>query len=150
MNRIFLNISTFVYTVAAFTLVVISMLIIGWSIYEIVINLKDFSINKEFIIIMLQAVGAIVIATAIVDVAKYMIEEEVLKDKELSDPEEARRTLTKIMTIISITVSIEGIIYIFKAGLKDLSLLVYPSLLIITSMIIIVGMAYYQKLNIKE
>lgn len=150
MNRIFLNISTFVYTVAAFTLVVISMLIIGWSIYEIVINLKDFSINKEFIIIMLQAVGAIVIATAIVDVAKYMIEEEVLKDKELSDPEEARRTLTKIMTIISIAVSIEGIIYIFKAGLKDLSLLVYPSLLIITSMIIIVGMAYYQKLNIKE
>jgi hypothetical protein len=45
-----------------------------------------------------------------------MIEEEVFKDKELRNPAEARKTITKIMVIISIAVSIEGLVYIFKAG----------------------------------
>jgi hypothetical protein len=50
-----------------------------------------------------------------------MMEEEVFVNKQLRDPEEARRTITKIIVIITIAVSIEGLVYIFKAGTKDIS-----------------------------
>jgi putative Mn2+ efflux pump MntP len=96
---------------------------------------------------MLQSVAAIIIAAAIIDVAQYMMEEEVFKDKELRDPKEARRTITKIIVIITIAVSIEGLVFIFKAGTKDLSLLLYPALLIMVSAILIVALGIYQKLS---
>ena len=108
-----------------------------------------FSENKaEFIPAILQSVGAIIIAAAIIDVAQYMIEEEVFQDKELRDPKEARKTITKIMVIIAIAVSIEGLVYIFKAGTKDLQLLVYPALLIFVSSMSIVALGVYQKFSV--
>ncbi len=68
-------------------------------------------------------------------------------NKELREPAEARRTLTKIMTIIAIAVSVEGLVYIFKAGTQDLSLPIYPAILILTSVIVIIGLGIYQKLS---
>ena len=97
---------------------------------------------------MLQAVGAVIIAVAILDVAKYMIEEEVFRSKELRSPKEARETLTKIMVIVSIAISIEALIYIFKAGTEDIKLLVYPALLIVSAVLLIVGLGVFQKLSI--
>jgi hypothetical protein len=103
--------------------------------------------TTEFILLILQSVGAIIISAAIIDVAQYMIEEEVFLNKELRDPVEARKTITKIIVIITIAVSIEGLVYIFKAGTKDLTLLIYPALLVVVSAILIVALGIYQKLS---
>lgn len=96
---------------------------------------------------MLQSVGAIIISAATLDVAQYMIEEEVFMDKELRDAKEARKTITKILVIITIAVNIEGLVYIFKAGTKDLKLLIYPASLILVSSFLIVSLGLYQKLS---
>ena len=138
---------TFIHFIAAMILIFIALITMGWSVYEILINL--FAENKnEFIPLILQSVGAIIIAAAIIDVAQYMIEEEVFQEKELRNPEEARKTVTKIMVIISIAVSIEGLVYIFKAGTKDLQLLLYPAFLIFVSSLSIVALGIYQKLSV--
>ena len=133
-----------VHLLAALILIVLSLIIMGWSIYDVI-----SSINAEsgFITSMLQSVGAIIISAAIIDVAQYMMEEEVFMNKELRDPLEARRTITKIIVIITIAVSIEGLVYIFKAGTKDLTLLLYPALLIVVSALLIVALGVYQKLS---
>ena len=133
-----------VHLLAALILVVLSLVIMGWSIYDLILGIKA---EDGFIAAMLQSVGAIIISTAIVDVAQYMVEEEVFMNKELRDPLEARRTLTKIIVIITIAVSIEGLVYIFKAGTKDLTLLLYPALLIMVSAVLIVALGVYQKLS---
>lgn len=130
--------------IAALILIALSLIIMGWSVYEIISNIKE---GADFVPLMLQSVGAIIIASAIIDVSQYMIEEEVLLNKELRDPEEARRTITKIIVIITIAVSIEGLVFIFKAGTKDLTLLLYPALLIAASSILIVALGVYQKLS---
>ncbi len=160
MKKLFKNLTTFIYFFAATILVSMALMIMGWSVYEvlahIVPNLElahtvpNLAIEKQFIPIMLQSVGAVIIAVAILDVAKYMIEEEVFRNKELRSPKEARETLTKIMVIVAIAVSIEALVYIFKAGAKDLSLLVYPSLLIVAVVLLIVGLGIYQKLSINS
>jgi hypothetical protein len=144
MKKIFNIIFFTVHLVAALILIGLSLLIMGWSVYEV---FTSIGYNTDFIPLMLQAVGAIIISAAIIDVAQYMVEEEVFLDKELRDPKEARRTITKIIVIITIAVSIEGLVYMFKAGTKDLTLLVYPSLLIIVSAILIVSLGVYQKLS---
>lgn len=147
MEKIFNKLLTVIHFIAALILILIALVTMGWSVYEIFSSM--FSENKEeFIPLILQSVGAIIIAAAIIDVAQYMIEEEVLQDKELRNPEEARKTITKIMVIISIAVSIEGLVYIFKAGTKDLQLLIYPAILIFVSSLSIVALGIYQKMSV--
>ncbi|MFT7004141.1 MAG: hypothetical protein ACJAWW_001494 [Sulfurimonas sp.] len=144
MRKILHFIFSGVHLFAALILIALSLLIMGWSVYEVISSIEK---TTEFIPLILQSVGAIIISAAIIDVAQYMMEEEVFMNKELRDPEEARRTITKIIVIITIAVSIEGLVYIFKAGTKDLTLLLYPALLIVVSAILIVALGIYQKLS---
>lgn len=146
MQKIFDKIITLIYSVGAILLLCIALLTMGWSVWEVVLH---FNFDEEMTARILQSIGAIVISIAIVDVAKYMFEEEICRSKELRSPEEARKTLTKIFVIISIAVSLEGLVYIFKAGTKDVSLLPYPALLIVVSVLAIIGLGVYQKLSIK-
>jgi hypothetical protein len=122
----------------------------GWSVYEVALHFNSPDLGRgEFILMMLQSVGTIVIAVAIIDVAKYMIEEEVYRNKELRSAVEARETMTKIIVIIAIAVGIEGLVYIFKAGAQDIRLLLYPSALLLVSVLLIVGLGIYQKLSVE-
>lgn len=153
MKKIFENGTTLIYFLAAIILILMALLIMGWSVFEVLEHMivtGGHEPGTQFIPIMLKSVGAIIISVAILDVAKYMIEEEVFRNKELRSPKETRETLTKIMGIVSIAVSIEGLVYIFKAGEKDIRLLVYPALLIITAVFLMVGLGIYQILSVKS
>ncbi|WP_263832655.1 hypothetical protein [Sulfurospirillum oryzae] len=144
MQRLFAFLLNSIHLFAALILIIMSLLIMGWAVYEVIASIP---LKGEFIPRMLQSVGAIVISAAIIDVAQYMIEEEVFMNKELRDPREARRTLTKIIVIITIAVSIEGLVYIFKAGTESMALLIYPAWLLFVSAILIVSLGVYQKLS---
>ncbi|CAA0094009.1 Uncharacterised protein [Halioglobus japonicus] len=145
MRKVFGAIFTLGHLFAALSLVALSLLIMGWSIYDVFSNVRNAA---EFIPLMLHYVSAIIIAAAIIDVAQYMMEEEVFLNKELRDPKEARKTITKIIVIITIAVSIEGLVFIFKAGIQDLTLLLYPALLILAAAVLIVALGIYQKLSL--
>jgi len=144
VQRLFAFLINSIHLFAALLLIIMSLLIMGWAMYEVIASMP---LMGEFIPRMLQSVGAIVISAAIIDVAQYMIEEEVFMNKELRDPREARRTLTKIIVIITIAVSIEGLVYIFKAGTDSMTLLLYPAGLLFVSAILIVALGIYQKLS---
>jgi len=144
MQKVFAFLLNSIHLFAALLLVGMSLLIMGWAVYEVIASIP---LKGEFIPRMLQSVGAIIISAAIIDVAQYMIEEEVYMNKELRDPREARRTLTKIIVIITIAVSIEGLVYIFKAGTENMALLLYPACLLFVSAVLIVSLGVYQKLS---
>ncbi|QBZ83977.1 GNAT family acetyltransferase [Hydrogenovibrio crunogenus] len=148
MKRFFDFIMTTSYSLAALVLFGMAFTTIGWSVYEVIAEVDNEELlNGEFVSIMLQSVGAIVISVAIIDVAKYMVEEEVFRNKELRSPREARQTITKVVVILSIAVGIEGLIFIFKAGIRDITLLLYPTSMIIAAVVLIVGLGVYQKLS---
>ncbi|BBN60446.1 hypothetical protein [Hydrogenovibrio marinus] len=149
MKKVLNTLITSSYMFSALSLFAIAVMIMGWSVSEVFEQLFNASLQKsEFVAIMLQAVGAIVIAIAIIDVSKYMIEEEIFRDKELRSPKEARETMTKVIVIISIAVGIEGLVYIFKAGSENITLLPYPAVLLVVSVILIVGLGIFQKLSL--
>ena len=80
---------------------------------------------------LMNGVGLLIVSLAIADVAKFVVEENVVRDREMRSPAEALRSLTKFMTIIIIALSLEGVVGIFEAGReKKFADLVYPSVVV--------------------
>ena len=69
----------------------------------------------------MSGVGLLIVSLAIADVAKFVVEENVLGEHELRSPGEARRSMTKFMTIIIIALSLEAIVGIFEAAREKIS-----------------------------
>jgi hypothetical protein len=84
---------------------------------------------------------------AVFDVAKYFIEEEVIRGRELREAAEARRSLTKFVSTIAIAVFIEGLVIVFQASKEDLSSMIYPTALLLTATLIVVGLGAFQRLS---
>jgi hypothetical protein len=97
--------------------------------------------------VLLSAIGYVVIAMAVFDVAKYFIEEEVIRGRELREAAEARRSLTKFVSTIAIAVFIEGLVIVFQASKEDLSSMIYPTALLLTATLIVVGLGAFQRLS---
>jgi hypothetical protein len=85
------------------------------------------------------------VSLAIADVAKFVIEENVVRERELRSPVEARRSLTKFMTIIIIALSLEAVVGIFEAGRnKTFDQLIYPAMVMITATLALIGLGLFQ------
>jgi L-asparagine transporter-like permease len=96
---------------------------------------------------LLAAIGYVVIAMAVFDVAKYFIEEEVIRGREMRNAAEARRSLTKFVSTISIAVFIEGLVIVFQASKEDVATMVYPTGLLLAAILIVVGLGVFQHLS---
>src|SRR6476469_10761221 len=96
---------------------------------------------------LLESIGYVVIAMAVFDVAKYFVEEEVIRGREMRFPSEARRSLTKFVSTISIAVFIEGLVLVFRASKQSLPDMVYPTALLLTAILIVIGLGIYQRLS---
>ena len=96
---------------------------------------------------MLSAIGYVVIAMAVFDVAKYFVEEEVIRGREMRAASEARRSLTKFVSTIAIAVFIEGLVIVFQASKHSLPEMVYPTALLLTAILIVIGLGIYQRLS---
>lgn len=96
---------------------------------------------------LLESIGYVVIAVAVFDVAKYFVEEEVIRGREMRLPSEARRSLTKFVSTIAIAVFIEALVMVFRQGSQDVALILYPAAILVTAVLIILGLGLYQRLS---
>ncbi|MEQ9575926.1 MAG: hypothetical protein RLN77_10120, partial [Rhodospirillales bacterium] len=136
-----------VYFVVALILLGISFGIVGYGIAEI---WKAFRDGTGIITPLLDGVALSVLGLAVIDVSKYLLDEEVFRNRELGAASEARATLTKFFTIITIAISLEAIVLIF-GSIKDndVERLVYPVYLLLTAVAITLGLGLFQWLNAK-
>jgi hypothetical protein len=96
---------------------------------------------------ILAAIGYVVIAMAVFDVAKYFVEEEVIRGREMRSATEARRSLTKFVSTIAIAVFIEGLVIVFQASKERLPEMLYPTALLLTAIVIVIGLGIFQRLS---
>lgn len=96
---------------------------------------------------LLESIGYVVIAVAVFDVAKYFMEEEVIRGREMRLASEARRSLTKFVSTIAIAVFIEGLVMVFRQGGQDVGLILYPASILFTGILIVLGLGVYQRLS---
>lgn len=99
--------------------------------------------------VLLEAVGYTIIAIAVFDVGKYLLEEEAIRARELRHAGEARRSLTKFVSTIAIAVFLEALVSVFEAAKEDMSMMLYPTLLMFVGVTLIVGLGIFQRLSIE-
>ena len=96
---------------------------------------------------VLTAIGYVVIALAVFDVAKYFVEEEVIRNREMRLASEARRSLTKFISTIAIAVFIEGVVIVFQVSKQNVEQILYPTALLVTAILIVLGLGAYQRMS---
>lgn len=143
--RAFVAFCNLLYIIVSAVLVAIAVALIVYAVWNAVTAIRGEGGRPVYA--LLSAIGLIVISLAVLDVGKYLVEEEVLRDRELRSPTEARRTLTKFMVIICIAVSLEAIVNVAKVEDSNLPDLVYPAILLLSAVAIMVGLGIYQRLS---
>ena len=103
--------------------------------------------DRELLHQTLECIGLVTIAMAVFEVGKFMVEEELIRERQLRSVLEARRSLTKFLTIVVITVSLEGLVLVFETKLEQLSDLIYPTALLLVSAITVVSLGAFQRLS---
>jgi hypothetical protein len=136
-----------IYLVIALSLLAVALALIGISLWD---ALNSFRAERAATFVLLEAVGMTVLGLAIVDVSKYLLEEEVLRERELRSPTEARGALTKFLTIITIVVGLEAVILIFETSKGDAHHeLIYPVMMFGAVVAIVIALGLYQYLSAK-
>lgn len=139
------GLSRYAFAGASLVLIAMSLALVVYGVIEVIsIGAASW---KDAGATLLAAVGYVVIAMAVFDLAKYFIEEEVIRNRELRHAGEARRSLTKFVSTISIAVFIEGLVITFQASREDLPMMIYPTALLLTAILIVVGLGVFQRLS---
>ena len=139
------GLSRFAFATASLVLTALSLALVVYGVVEV--TSVGISSWKDAGGTILAAIGYVVIAIAVFDLAKYFIEEEVIRGRELREAAEARRSLTKFVSTIAIAVFIEGLVITFQASKDDLPTMLYPTALLLTAILIVVGLGVFQRLS---
>lgn len=143
--RLMRGFSKLLYLTVAMTLMLIALMLIGYALWEVWLAIND---NVQVVEKLLTAIGVAVISLALFDVSKYLVEEEVLREKSLMRTlEDTKRSLTKFMTIIAIAICLEALVFIFEAGKTDVQTLFYPILLLVSGVVVVIGLGIYLRIS---
>ncbi len=79
-----------------------------------------------------------------IETAKFIIEEEILRGRESRSTRESRRSITKFVTIIVIAASLKVLVVVFQAARKGIEFAIYPAALFLAAMASLVVPGAYQ------
>jgi hypothetical protein len=137
--------SRFAFGTASLVLMAMSLALVIYGTLEVIAGIStSWSQAGDA---LLAAIGYVVISLAVFDVAKYFIEEEVIRSREMRQMSEARRSLTKFISTIAIAVFIEGLVTVFRVSKDEVERMLYPTALLLTAILIVVGLGVYQRLS---
>lgn len=142
MRKLYDRVGDMYYAVATWFLMILAVVLLLGAVWESVVAL----IHGE-ILGVLDGVGLVIIGFAIVETAKFIAEEEILREKELRSAVESRRSLTKFITIIVIAASLEALVMVFETSRTDVTESVYPALLFSAAMFALIALGLFQWLS---
>jgi hypothetical protein len=138
-------ISRAVFGLASFALMLLAVGMIAQGLYEAIVGFWEPDKGKTA---LLGAIGYIIIAIAVFDVAKFLVEEEVFESREKREAGEARRSLTKFISTIAVAVFLEGLITVFRVSTDRIAEMLYPTLLLLSGTLLVLGLGVYQRLSV--
>lgn len=142
MERIFNWIANGYVAIASVSLMLASLSLLVSAILRMARAIP----GGDFVEATLDSVGLLVIGFAVVETAKFIAEEELLRKRELRAAAESRRSLTKFVTIIVIAASLEALVMVFKTSRAGYDP-VFPALLFLAAMLALVALGLYQWLS---
>lgn len=144
MNQFYAKVALAYFVAATIALLGLAILLLASAVWEIVVAIVALA---DVVDVVLDSIGLLIIGFAVVETAKFIAEEEILRKRELRSSVESRRSLTKFITIIVIAASLEALVMIFKASRADISEAIYPAALFMASMFALVALGVFQWLS---
>ena len=142
MQVLYDRIALLYFGLATGFLMLLALVLLGWAIWEVL----DAFLHGE-VLSILESAGLVIVGFAMVETSRFIAEEEIIRQKELRSAVEARRSLTKFITIIVIAISLEALVMVFEAGRTELAHSIYPAILFGTAMFALVALGAFQWLS---
>lgn len=141
MSTFYAFIALAYFFIATLSLMILSLALLVMGFVDIHIA---FQTGGDITAAILDTVGLLIVGFAIMETAKFVAEEEIIRKRELRSAHESRRSLTKFVTIVVIAASLEALVMVFRANHGDTSEALYPSLLLVAATLALVGLGLYQ------
>ena len=117
LNKPFHSITKAFYILAGFSMIILSMITIIFSLYDFSTYL--FSKNDLSLEMIFKPIIALTLSIAIFDLAKTILEQEVFFKSYAKNSKVETKILTKFLTTIIIALSIEALLVVFKIAITD-------------------------------
>ena len=138
-------ISRAIFGIAAFVLAFFALVLAGSAVSDFIVAAWT---HQHVGLSALSGIGYVVVSIAVFDVAKYLVEEEVVRGRELRVTSEARRSLTRFISTIAIAVFLEALVTIFRVSQESVDELLYPTALLVAAIMLVLGLGVYQRLSV--
>lgn len=108
--------------------------------------LKDLAIQERFNSV-LESIGLLTIAIVAIELGQTVLEEEVLRQAQVSAPTRVRRFLSRFMVVIIVALSIECLVSVFELAHKDPSRLPQAAFVGIAAGVLLAAWGVFIRLN---
>lgn len=96
---------------------------------------------------IIEAVGLLAAAVVALQIAETIVEEEVIRDADISAPTRVRRFLSRFFVVIVVALAVEGLVATFKALHEDPTQLVYAASILIADAVLLAAWGLFVHLN---
>jgi len=141
LNTPFNTFTKFYYFIAGFSLAILSIFIVIYSMYGF---MQDFMQASKFSLeAVFKPIVSLTLALAIFDLAKTILEQEVFFKAYNSDEKTQAKMFIKFLITIIIALSIESLMLVFKIALLDYTQMLNALYLIIGVSLIIISLSIF-------
>ncbi|MYN06651.1 hypothetical protein [Pseudoduganella aquatica] len=96
---------------------------------------------------VIEAIGILAAAVVALQIAETIIEEEVVRDADISAPTRVRRFLSRFFVVVVVALAIEGLVATFRAVHDDAGDLLYVAALIASVGVLLASWGIFIHLN---
>ncbi|MFY9094288.1 hypothetical protein PZR46_08875, partial [Aliarcobacter butzleri] len=141
LNKPFHSVTKGFYVIAGFSMIVLSILTIFFSLYDFMLYI--FSNHDLSLEMIFKPIISLTLSIAIFDLAKTILEQEVFFKSYSKNSRVETKILTKFLTTIIIALSIEALIVVFKIAINDYVQMVNAFYLIAGIALILVSLTIF-------
>jgi hypothetical protein len=141
LNKPFHSITKAFYVIAGFSMMVLALITIIFSLYDFIAYL--FSIHDLSLEMIFKPIIALTLSIAIFDLAKTILEQEVFFKSYSKNSKLETKILTKFLTTIIIALSIEALIVVFKIAINDYDQMINAFYLIAGIALILISLTVF-------
>ncbi|MFX4233859.1 hypothetical protein ACOL24_08415 [Aliarcobacter butzleri] len=141
LNKPFHSVTKGFYIIAGFSMIVLSILTIFFSLYDFMLYI--FSNHDLSLEMIFKPIISLTLSIAIFDLAKTILEQEVFFKSYSKNSRVETKILTKFLTTIIIALSIEALIVVFKIAINDYVQMVNAFYLIAGISLILVSLTIF-------
>ena len=144
--KILMRLFTYLHALIAVLFACASVLIVviaartGW-------NAVAMGLDSAAAQLIIEAIGLIAVAAVALQIAQTIVEEEVIREVNVSAPTRVRRYLSRFLVVIVVALAVKGLVATFKILDDDPSQALYAASILISLSFLLVGWGVFIRLN---